>query len=95
MDRNWRNGRYELDLVASRGDRVHFVEVKLRRQGGLTTPEDAMTPAKERALLRAANSYIELHEVKLDCQIDLIAVDYTTEGFATVRYIPDAVTLGW
>ena len=59
MDRNWRMGRYELDIVAARGDRVHFVEVKLRREGGLTRPEEAMTPAKGRALLRAANCYIE------------------------------------
>ena len=48
MDRNWRMGRYELDIVAARGDRVHFVEVKLRREGGLTRPEEAMTPAKGR-----------------------------------------------
>ena len=76
MDRNWRMGRYELDIVAARGDRVHFVEVKLRREGGLTRPEEAMTPAKGRALLRAANCYIETCGVMLDCQIDLIAVEY-------------------
>ncbi len=51
MDRNWRMGRYELDIVAARGERVHFVEVKLRRAGGLTQPEEAMTAAKGRALL--------------------------------------------
>lgn len=95
MDRNWRNGRYELDIVACRGDMIHFVEVKLRRQGGLTTPEEAMTPAKERALLRAANTYIELHGITLDCRIDLIAVDYTPEGATTVRYVPNAVTVRW
>lgn len=95
MERNWRNGRYELDIVATRGERVHFVEVKLRRQGGLTAPEEAMTASKQRALLRAANSYIEMHAVTLDCQIDLVAVDYSAEGFASVRYIPDAVTVRW
>lgn len=95
MDHNWRQGRYELDVVALRGERVHFVEVKLRRQGGLTTPEQAMTPSKERALLHAANSYIELHCITMDCQIDLVAVDYTPEGFTTVRYVPDAVSIHW
>ena len=53
VDRNWRMGRYELDIVASRHDRIHFVEVKLRGAGGLTSPEEALTPAKRRAL-RAA-----------------------------------------
>ena len=95
MDRNWRMGRYELDIVAARGDRVHFVEVKLRREGGLTRPEEAMTPAKGRALLRAANCYIETCGVMLDCQLDLIAVEYAPDGSTEVRYVPDAVTLRW
>lgn len=95
MDRNWRMGRYELDIVAARGERVHFVEVKLRRAGGLTQPEEAMTAAKGRALLRAANCYIEARGVTLDCQIDLVAVDLMPDGSAQVRYVPDAVPLRW
>lgn len=74
---------------------MHFVEVKLRREGGLTRPEEAMTPAKGRALLRAANCYIETCGVMLDCQIDLIAVEYAPDGSTEVRYVPDAVTLRW
>ena len=41
---NWRSGRYELDIVARKGDFVHFVEVKTRRADGLTPPEAAVTP---------------------------------------------------
>lgn len=95
MDTNWRIGRYEIDIVAARGDRVHFVEVKLRKSGGLSTPEEAMTPVKCRALLRAANYYIEQHGITSDCQIDLVAMDYTDNGAITIRYIPNAVNMRW
>jgi len=44
LERNWRSGRYELDIVARRWDELHFIEVKTRRAGGLTTPEEAITP---------------------------------------------------
>lgn len=95
MDTNWRMGRYEIDIVAARGDKVHFVEVKLRKSGGLSTPEQAMTPTKCRALLRAANLYIEQNGVKSECQIDLVAIDYTDAGSIEIRYIPNAVNIRW
>ena len=54
LERNWRSGRYELDIVARRWDELHFIEVKTRRAGGLTTPEEAITPRKFASLRRAA-----------------------------------------
>ena len=93
--RNFRCRFGEIDIIASDRHYVVFVEVKLRREGGLTRPEEAMTPAKGRALLRAANCYIETCGVMLDCQIDLIAVEYAPDGSTEVRYVPDAVTLRW
>ncbi len=95
VDTNWRAGRYELDIVAERGERLHFVEVKLRRAGGLTVPEEAMTRTKSAALIRAANAYIEQHAVEAECQIDLIAVDRTDDGETALRYIPEAVEMRW
>lgn len=52
--RNWRQGRYELDIVASRGATLHFVEVKTRRAMGLTPPEQGIDYKKTRALTQAA-----------------------------------------
>ena len=55
---NWRQGRYELDIVACREGVLHFVEVKTRRSGSLTPPEAAVTQRKFRALSRAAACYL-------------------------------------
>lgn len=95
MDTNWRSGRYELDIVAQKGDTVHFVEVKCRRAGGLTTPEEAVTPSKAKSLMRAANDYISIHGLDVDCSIDLIAADMMPDGSFEIRYIPGAVQPRW
>lgn len=91
---NWRSGRYELDIVARRGDVLHFVEVKARRAGALTTPEEAVTPAKFRALQRAAEAYIAAYGVNLEVQFDAIAVEYG-DRCHEVRYIPNAMVSRW
>ena len=64
LERNWRSGRYELDIVARRWDELHFIEVKTRRAGGLTTPEEAITPRKFASLRRAAEAYMAQHRVR-------------------------------
>lgn len=95
MDTNWRSGRDELDIVASRGDTVHFVEVKCRKAGGLTSPEEAITPAKAKNLLRAANAYISAHGIESYCSVDLIAADLMPDGSIDIRYVPGAVQPRW
>jgi len=95
LARNWRSGRYELDIVARRGDTMHFVEVKSRDEGSWQSPEEAITPAKSRAFLYAARAWLETNPTDLDAQLDLIAVDTTPDGAMEVRYIPEAVLPRW
>ena len=33
VERNWRAGRYELDIIAQRWDTLHIIEVKTRHEG--------------------------------------------------------------
>lgn len=92
---NWRNGRYELDIVARKSGILHFVEVKTRRAGGLTTPEDAITPQKFRALTRAAEVYMACYGCREEVQFDLAAVDRMPDGRTDVRLIEQAMEYNW
>ncbi len=92
---NWRDGRYELDIVAEKDYILHFVEVKTRRAGGLTTPEEALTPRKAAALRRAAQAYLSRYALTYECQFDLAAVDAYDDGSLEVRFTENALELNW
>lgn len=93
--RNWRSGRLELDIVATCFDRIHFVEVKTRKAGGLTSPEEAIDRNKQKTLKRAASLFLATYDVSLEPQFDLIAVEHWPDGQLDVRYVPDVVEFGW
>lgn len=95
IDRNWRNGRYELDIVARKGDMLHIVEVKTRRENNLTSPEYAMNRKKFNALCQAVTYYIKLYRIDLEIVFDLVAVEYSDSGEYTIRYIPNVMSPTW
>lgn len=92
---NWRDGRYELDIVACKAGELHIVEVKSRRADGLTAPEAALTPQKQRALLHAARAYVAWTQWEGEVRFDLAAVDCRADGSMEVRFIPDAWQSHW
>ena len=95
LHRNWRSGRYELDIVALREGVLHVVEVKCRRSGALSPPEEAMTPRKFAALMRAAEHYVALYGFDTDTQFDLVTVEYRPDGECDLHYFPNAMTPHW
>ncbi|WP_412067666.1 YraN family protein [Rubrivirga sp. IMCC43871] len=81
MDRNYRFGREEVDIVAfeptpkNDGGMIVFVEVKARSGTGFGRPEAAVDEAKQRAIKRVAEAY--LHERRLipsPTRFDVVAV---------------------
>ena len=73
--RNWRSGSYELDIVCRDGDELVFVEVRMRGAGSLASPEESMTPAKCRNVIRAARAYLEASGAwDIPCRFDLVCV---------------------
>jgi len=75
LDRNWRRGRLELDLVCEDGDEIVFVEVKTRTADTLTNPADGMSLGKRRSLIRAARCWLAAHNAwERACRFDVVCV---------------------
>ena len=93
--RNWRSGRYEIDIVAERAGITHLVEVKTRRAGSLLSPEATITRSKAIAMRRAASAYLSQCRVRGEVEFDLLAVDMFPDGSYDVRFIQNVAEIGW
>lgn len=67
---------YELDVIARRGARLVFCEVKEKRGDGLGQPTEMVGAEKQRRLRRAAESWLAAHPElgALEVRFDVIAV---------------------
>jgi putative endonuclease len=93
LARNWRSPLGELDIVCEQGLELVFVEVKARHGVRLGAPEEAVTPAKQRRLIRAAESYLLAHhQEQRPFRIDVIAIDVASSGeLVEVRHYPGCI----
>ena len=89
VERNAKVGHYELDIVAMKGDRMVFVEVKTR-SSELDDPIDAIDRKKIRYLCRAADTFMRARQLPHEVQFDVVAVIGNPSGDYTVRHYPDA-----
>ena len=95
VERNCRIGRSEIDIIASRYDELHFVEVKTRKYGSMTAPEEAITEQKMRAMRRAASSYMAQRHSMLEPKFSLIAVEMIGDRVEALRFVEDALQYNW
>ncbi len=95
VERNWRAGKSEIDIIASRYDELHFVEVKTRKFGTMTAPEDALTEQKARAMRRAASAYMAQHRCMLEPRFSLVAIEMVGDRVESLRFVEDAIQYSW
>ncbi len=88
LDRNYRAGHYELDLVMQQGETIVFVEVKARTNTSHGLPAEFVTAQKRRRTVLAAQTYLQRHGLlEARARIDVMEV-YLPAG--EVRHIENA-----
>ena len=58
LERNYRANRGEIDIVASLGGNIIFVEVKARKNRRYSAAREAVTAEKQKRIIRAATAYM-------------------------------------
>jgi putative endonuclease len=89
IDRNWRYRHWEVDIIASRERRLHFVEVKTRRSLRFGPPEESITREKMTCMKNAAEEYQYRHPEWKYIQFDVIAITLFGEEVKEVLLIED------
>lgn len=89
LDRNWRWGKAELDIVALDGNQLVVVEVKARTSDYFGDPATAVTPRKIKLLVEAAHAYVTQHELDYEVRFDIVAVLYNKKN-RKIDHYPDA-----
>lgn len=93
LHRNVRTGAGEIDVIATHGDTLCFVEVKARSGSSHGTAAEAVGPAKRQRLVRAARLWLARNPWDGPCRFDVLALDGEAGGW---RYdlIRDAFEAG-
>ncbi|MFZ9694865.1 MAG: YraN family protein [Chitinophagaceae bacterium] len=77
-ERNWKMGHLEIDLIATKGEWLHFIEVKTRSSRQWGDPENSVTPQKFNRWRKAAQGYLWQQRKYKWIQFDIIAITLET-----------------
>ncbi|MCF8267799.1 MAG: YraN family protein [Ignavibacteriales bacterium] len=89
LERNWRHGKDEIDIIALDGKFLVIVEVKTRSTNFFGEPEEAVTSSKQKFLVRAAEEFILEKNLHFEIRFDIISI-IIAENKQTIRHIQDA-----
>ena len=77
---NWRHRHLEVDIIAEKGDTLHFIEVKSRRSTKFGNPEESINKQKMKNLKDAAEQYQLQNPGWKWIQFDVLAILIKPEG---------------
>lgn len=93
IERNYRYGHGEIDIVAKDGEYLVFVEVKTRTSDAFGSPLYAITYGKQKQIARVAQGYLyEKKIANVPCRFDVVGVEFIG-GKLRLEHIPNAFTM--
>lgn len=83
--------RGEIDIVAYDQKTLVFVEVKARKSRKFGSPEESVTPSKQRQIKKIAQGFLVKNNLQdVECRFDVISLLFTEEEGFSIQHIKDA-----
>ena len=92
LERNWRSGHKEIDIIALIDKVLAIVEVKTRKSSDYGEPDIAVGMMKQRMLAWAADAYVRYKNLEVDIRFDILSIVFTDQG-PEIEHIEDAFIL--
>lgn len=89
LDRNFRYDAAEVDIIAKKDNLILFIEVKTRSSKAQGNPEDFLSIAQQKRIVKVANYYLDSVQEDCDIRFDIIAIHKGKE----LEHIEDAFFL--
>lgn len=89
LERNWRIGHLEVDIIAEQYGTLVFVEVKSRKKANPSEALEAVAHTKQGNLIEAAREFQLLHGLDNPVRFDIIAVTGTSNP-PQITHVRDA-----
>lgn len=89
LERNWRSGHKEIDIIALDGDTLVAIEVKTRKSNTFGEPDIAVGVMKQKMLIWAAEAYVRHKNLDVEIRFDIISI-VITDTDKHLEHIEDA-----
>lgn len=97
LERNWRSGHKELDLIMEEDGFVRIVEVRSRSFPAQIDPFESVDAGKRRKVILAARGYVAANRDKVrgkEVVFDVVSILFNGEAFK-IEYIREAFAPTW
>jgi putative endonuclease len=89
--RRYRTRAGEIDIIATDGAMLAFIEVKTRQGDAFGRPAEAVTPLKQRHIRLVAEDYLARHRLRdVPCRFDVVCVTVDAHGRLEAEIIKGA-----
>lgn len=92
VERNYRRGKHEVDIIAIESDELVIVEVKTRSSDTFSLPEASVNHQKRITLIRMANQYIRSHHWTGNARFDIVSI-VMRNGQPDIKLIKNAFNI--
>ena len=93
LERNWRSGHLEVDIISFDPDGIHFVEVKTRRFNIQAPPQESVDWTKQSRIAKAARGFLRTRKGlpygNNESHFDIMAITFKGETW-THEWFPQA-----